>query len=111
MKLQRRRFLQLATSAAALHTGSRFARADPYPSRPVRVIVPFAPGGQTDAVGRLLSQKLSARFGKQYYVENMPGAGGNIGVGRAAQSAADGYTVLVTDISLVVNPSLYAKVP
>jgi tripartite-type tricarboxylate transporter receptor subunit TctC len=111
MKLPRRRFLQLATSAAAFHTGSRLARAETYPSRPVRVIVPFAPGGQTDAIGRLLAQKLSAQRGKQYYVENVPGAGGNIGVGRASQSAPDGYTLLVTDISLVVNPSLYSKVP
>src|ERR1700679_3872520 len=111
MKLPRRQFLQVVTGACALHVGSRIARADAYPSRSVRVIVPFAPGGQTDAVGRLLSQRLSAHFGKQYYVENMPGAGGNIGVGRAAQASPDGYTMLVTDISFVVNPSLYPKVP
>lgn len=111
MKLARRRFLHLATGAAALHAKSRLARADTYPSRPVRVIVPFAPGGQTDVIGRLLAQQFSAHFGKQYYVENMPGAGGSIGVVRAAQAAPDGYTVLVTDISLIVNPHLYAKGP
>ncbi|MGB9114834.1 Bug family tripartite tricarboxylate transporter substrate binding protein [Bradyrhizobium sp.] len=111
MILPRRRFLHLATGAAALQAKSRIARADTYPSRPVRVIVPFAPGGQTDVIGRLLAQKLSAHFGKQYYVENMPGAGGNIAVGRAAQAVPDGYTMLVTDISLVVNPSLHTKVP
>jgi len=78
----------------------------------VRVIVPFAPGGQTDAIGRLIAQKLSERLGQQFYVENMPGAGGNIGAGRAAQSAPDGYTILVVDgIAFAANPSLYNRVP
>jgi tripartite-type tricarboxylate transporter receptor subunit TctC len=110
--LPRRTFLQLAASAAALPTVSRIARAETYPSRSVRVIVPFAPGGQTDVIGRLISQKLSERLGKQYFVENVPGAGSTIGVGRAAQAVPDGYTILVTDgTSFVVNPNLYAKVP
>ena len=79
MKLPRRTFLHLAAGAAALPVVSRFARAQDYPSRPVRVIVPFAPGGQTDVVARLIAQKLSDRLGKQFYVENAAGAGGNIG--------------------------------
>jgi tripartite-type tricarboxylate transporter receptor subunit TctC len=112
MKLPRRQFLHLAAGAVALPAASRIARAQAYPTRPVRVIVPFAPGGQTDVIGRLLAQNLSERLGKQYFVENLPGAGGNIGVGRASQAAADGYTVLVTDgTSFVANLSLYAKVP
>ena len=112
MKLPRRKFLHLAAGAVALPFVSRFARAQDYPSRPVRVIVPFAPGGQTDVVARLIAQKLSDRLGKQFYVENAAGAGGNIGAGRAVQAAPDGYTILFIDaIGYVANPSLYAKVP
>ena len=112
MKLPRRNFLRLAAGAASLPAVSCIARAQAYPARPVRVIVPFAPGGQTDAIGRLIAQKLSERLGQQFYVENMPGAGGNIGAGRAAQSAPDGYTILVVDgIAFAANPSLYNRVP
>jgi tripartite-type tricarboxylate transporter receptor subunit TctC len=82
-----------------------------YPNRPVRVIVPFAPGGVTDVMGRLLAQKLSDSLGKQFYVDNVGGAGGNIGTGMAAREPADGYTLVVTSSSYVVNPSLNAKVP
>jgi tripartite-type tricarboxylate transporter receptor subunit TctC len=82
-----------------------------YPARPVRVIVPFAPGGVADVMGRLLAQKLSERLGEQFYVENHGGAGGNIGTGIAAGAAPDGYTLLITSSSFVVNPSLHAKVP
>ena len=89
MKLPRRQFLHLTAAAAALPALPHIARAQAYPSRPVRVIVPFAPGGQTDAIARLMAQKLSEHFDKQLYVENMPGAGGNIGMGRAAQSMPD----------------------
>ena len=112
MKLARRTFLQLAAGAAALPVVSRFARAQDYPSRPVRVIVPFSPGGQTDVVARLIAQKLSDRLGKQFYVENAAGAGGNIGAGRAVQAAPDGYTILFIDaIGFAANPSLYNKIP
>jgi tripartite-type tricarboxylate transporter receptor subunit TctC len=112
MKLPRRRFLKLAAGAAALPVLPRIARAQAYPSRPVRVIVPFAPGGQTDVVARLISQKLSERLGQQFYVENAAGAGGNIGAGRAVQAAPDGYTILFIDaIGFTANPSLYAKLP
>ena len=112
MKFPRRKFLRLAAGAAVLPAMSRIARAQSWPTRPVRVIVPFAPGGQTDAIGRLVAQKLSERLGKQFYVENVPGAGGNIGAGRAAQSPPDGYTMLVVDgIAFAANPSLYNRVP
>jgi len=112
MKLPRRRFLQLALGAAALPSVSRSASAQAYPARPVRVIVPFAPGGQTDVVARIIAQKLSDRLGKQFYVENVSGAGGNIGAGRAAQAAPDGYTLLFIDaIGFTANPTLYNKVP
>src|SRR5262245_38530101 len=113
MKLpHRRRILQLAAGAAALPAMSGIGWAQTYPSRPVRLIVPCAPGGQTDAIARLVAQRLSEHFDKQFYVENMPGAGGNIGMGRAAQSMPDGYTILVVDgTSFVVNPTMYAKVP
>jgi tripartite-type tricarboxylate transporter receptor subunit TctC len=109
MKLQRRRYLGIAGAAFALPAR---AWAQAYPARTVRVIVPFAPGGQTDVVARLLTQGLSERLGKQFYVDNKSGAGGNIGVGLAAQAAPDGYMILVTDgTSFVVNPHLYDKVP
>jgi tripartite-type tricarboxylate transporter receptor subunit TctC len=111
MKLLRRQFLHLAAGAAALPAVSRIARAQAYPSRPVRIVIPFAPGGPTDAFGRLLAQRLSDQLGKQFYVENMPGAGGNIATGRAAKAAADGSTIIVVANVFVVNPSLFDKVP
>jgi tripartite-type tricarboxylate transporter receptor subunit TctC len=111
MKLLRRQFLHLAAGAAALPAVSRVARAQAYPTRPVRVIIPFAPGGPTDAFGRLVAQRLSDELGKQFFVENMPGAGGNIATGRAAKAAADGSTIIVVSNSYVVNPSLFDKVP
>jgi tripartite-type tricarboxylate transporter receptor subunit TctC len=107
--------LHLAASAAALPAAarmtSRTAWAQAYPGRPVRVIVPYAPGGPTDVCARLIAQKLSEQLGKQFYVENVAGAGGNIGTGQAARAAADGYVVLITVNSHVINPSLYDTVP
>jgi tripartite-type tricarboxylate transporter receptor subunit TctC len=85
--------------------------AGSYPDRPVRVIVPFAPAGPTDIVARLVAAKLSERLGKQFYIENISGAGGNTGMGQAARAAPDGYTVLFVSSSYVVNPSLYPKIP
>jgi len=111
MKLPRRIFLHLAAGAAALPTVSRFACAQAYPTRPVRVIVPYAPGGPTDIFGRLIAQSLSKHLGKQFYVENIGGAGGNVGMGQAARAAPDGYTILVVPPNIVVNPALYNKVP
>jgi tripartite-type tricarboxylate transporter receptor subunit TctC len=87
------------------------ASAQQYPNRPVKIIIPFAAGGVTDIAGRLIAQRLSERLGQQFFIENMPGAGGNLGMGQAAKSAADGYTILLASSSIVVNPSLYAKVP
>src|SRR5262245_64693857 len=94
MKFPRRRFLHLSAAAAAV-VAPRIAGAQAYPVRPVRVIVPFAPAGPTDVFARLMAQKLSEQMGAQFYVENIVGAGGNIGAGRAAQAPADGYTILV----------------
>jgi len=111
MKLLRRRFLHLVAGAAALPALSRFARAQTYPDRPVRVVVPYAPGGPTDTITRLLAQKMSEHVGKQFYVENMGGGGGNIAMGRVARMAPDGYTLLMINPSYVVNPTLYGKVP
>lgn len=107
----RRQFLHLAAGLAAFPALSRVAKAQSYPARPVRVIVPFAAGGPGDAFARPVAQKLSERLGKQFYVENLPGAGGNIGTGQPARSAHDGHTVLMTANSFVINPSFYKKVP
>jgi tripartite-type tricarboxylate transporter receptor subunit TctC len=96
----------LAASAAPAQTP-----AAPYPSRPVRVIVPFAAGGPSDIFARLIGQKLSDRLGKQFYVENQAGAGGNIGMGAAARATPDGYTIAVVSSSFLVNPGLYDKIP
>jgi tripartite-type tricarboxylate transporter receptor subunit TctC len=87
------------------------AKAADYPDKPVKVVVPFAAGGPTDVMARLIAQKLSEAFKQQFYVENKPGAGGNIGMSLVAKSAPDGYTVLVASSSFTVNPSLYAKNP
>jgi tripartite-type tricarboxylate transporter receptor subunit TctC len=111
MKLPRRQFLQLTAAAAAAPVLSGIASAQTYPARPVRVIVPYAPGGPADILGRLAAQKLSEQFGKQFYVENIGGAGGNIGMGQGARAAADGHTVLVVPPNIVVNPALYDTVP
>jgi tripartite-type tricarboxylate transporter receptor subunit TctC len=90
---------------------SQQAFAAGYPDKPVKVIVPFAAGGPTDVMARLLAQQLSDKLGQQFYVENLPGAGGNIGTAAAARSAGDGYTILLASSSYVVNPSLYKNCP
>jgi tripartite-type tricarboxylate transporter receptor subunit TctC len=108
--MKRRQFLTLAGGALAGFAVPRVTQAQSYPARPVRVIVPFAPGGPTDVFARLTAQKLSEQLGKHFYVENLGGAGGNIGTVRAAQAAPDGYTVLVTAPNHVVNPVLYKQV-
>ncbi len=111
MRLPRRRFLHLAVGFSALPALSGTANAQSYPARTVRVIVPYSPGGPTDVCARLIAQKLSDRLGKQFYVEDIAGAGGNIGTGQAARTAPDGYTILITVNSYVINPTLYEKVP
>jgi tripartite-type tricarboxylate transporter receptor subunit TctC len=87
------------------------ASAADYPEKNVRVLVPFGQGGPTDVIARIFAAKLSENLGHQFYVENVPGAGGNIGTAQAARAPADGYTILVTSTGFMVNPSLYAKVP
>src|ERR1700761_726082 len=111
MRLPRRRFLHLAAGFSALPALSGVVKAQSYPARTVRVIVPYSPGGPTDVCARLIAQKLSDRLGKQFYVEDITGAGGNIGTGQAARAAPDGYTILITVNSYVINPTLYEKVP
>src|SRR5262249_61944617 len=96
MKLPRRLFLYaLAAEVFASPLLSRLAKAQDYPTRPVKLIVPYAAGGPTDVCARLIAQKLSEHFGRQFYVENIGGAGGNIGTGPAAQAPPDGPTVLI----------------
>jgi tripartite-type tricarboxylate transporter receptor subunit TctC len=111
MKRVRRHVMGIIGAAIIGIAVSPSATAQGYPDRAVRIIVPYAPGGPTDITGRLLSQKLTEQLGKQFYVENVGGVGGNIGMGRAAQSTADGYTVLLTASTLAINPVLYDKVP
>jgi tripartite-type tricarboxylate transporter receptor subunit TctC len=98
-----------AFGAALLICGA--ANAQQYPTKPVKIIIPFAAGGVTDIATRLIAQKLSERNGQQFYIENIPGAGGNTGMGNAARQPGDGYTILVTSSAIVVNPSLYVKAP
>lgn len=86
-------------------------RAANYPDHSVKVIVPFPPGGATDIAGRIVTQKLSERLGQQFFIENISGAGGNIGMTAAARAPRDGYTILLASSSIVVNPSLYKSIP
>jgi tripartite-type tricarboxylate transporter receptor subunit TctC len=87
------------------------ASAQSYPTRSVRLIVPFAAGGPTDVIARIVAQRLSEAWGQQVVTENIPGAGGNTGVAMVAHSPADGYMVLVVSTGFIVNPSMYAKIP
>jgi len=109
MKLPRRKFLHLAAGAAALPAVSRLASAQTYPARPVRIIVPYAPGGTTDIVARLIGQSLSERLGQQFIIENRPGAGGNVGTEVVARAPPDGYSFLLVTTTNAVNATLYEK--
>jgi tripartite-type tricarboxylate transporter receptor subunit TctC len=109
MKLPRRRFLRLAAGAAALPAVSRIARAQTYPSRPVRVIVPFAPAGTTDILARLIGQWLSEQLGQSFIVENRPGASTMIGTEAVVRAPADGYTLILAATASAINTTLYEK--
>src|SRR6266849_4214775 len=111
MQLIRRQFLSAAAAAVATTIVPLIAAAQTYPVRPVRVIVPYAPAGPTDVTARLIASKLSERLSKQFYVENIPGASGNIAMGRAARAAPDGYTVVFVANNYVVNPALFDNIP
>ncbi len=111
MTHSRRRFLHLAAGAAAMPALSRGARAETYPARPVRIIVPVPPGGALDIVARLIGQFLSEHAGQPFVVENRPGAGTNIGIEAAVRAPADGYTLLLVPGSVSVNATLNTKLP
>jgi tripartite-type tricarboxylate transporter receptor subunit TctC len=109
MKLPRRNFLHLAAGAAALPAASRIAWAQAYPTRPVRLIVGFAPGGTTDITARLIGQWLSERLGQQFLIENRTGAATNIATEAVVRAPADGYTLLLVTASNAINATLYDK--
>jgi tripartite-type tricarboxylate transporter receptor subunit TctC len=109
MKLPRRKFLHLAAGAAALPAVSRIARAQTYPTQPVRIIVGFGPGGVSDILARLIAQWLSERLGRPFVVDNRPGAGTNIATETVARAPADGYTLLWLTSSNAINATLYEK--
>src|SRR3954469_21045975 len=109
MKLPRRQFLHLAASAAALPTVSRFAWAQAYPTRPVRLVVGFAPGGVVDIIGRLIGQSLSEQLGQPFIVENRPGASSNIATEAVVRAAPDGYSLLLIGPPNAINATLYDK--
>jgi tripartite-type tricarboxylate transporter receptor subunit TctC len=109
MKLPRRQFLHLAAGAAALPAVSRIARAQAYPSRPVRIIAGFAPGGGVDIVARLIGQWLSEPLGQQFIIENRPGAGTNIATEAVVRAPPDGYTLLLVGPTHTVNATLYER--
>jgi tripartite-type tricarboxylate transporter receptor subunit TctC len=111
MKLPRRRFLRLAAGAAALPAVLRFARAQDYPSRPVRIVVGFPAGGGSDITARLMGQWLSERLGQPFVVENRPGAATNIATEAVVRAPADGYTLLLFGSSSAINATFYDKLP
>jgi len=112
MKLPRRQFLHLAAGAAALPGVSRIARAQTYPDRPIKIVVPIGPAGSYDIVGRLLADQLSRRLGQSVIVENRPGAGTIVGTQAVISAPADGYTLLVGGLSnIVFNVGLYKNLP
>ena len=109
MKLPRRRFLRLAAGAAALSGVSRIAQAQTYPTRPVRLILGYAPGGAQDIVARLIGEWLSQRFGRPFIIENRPGGASNVGTEAVVRASADGYTLLYVTTANAINATLYDK--
>jgi tripartite-type tricarboxylate transporter receptor subunit TctC len=107
----RRRFLQLGAAAAAVPAAASGARALDYPTRPVRIVVAFGPGGPTDIFARLVAPRLAERFGGQFFVENVAGGGGIIGAMQVARSASDGHTLLFTVSAFVTNAAFHSKAP
>jgi tripartite-type tricarboxylate transporter receptor subunit TctC len=103
--------LRVMLAAAWLLSGIVAASAENYPTRPVRIVVGFPAGGPTDAIARIVAQKLTDNLGQQFFVENIGGAGGNTAAGQVARVTPDGYTIMAISTGFVVNPSLYAKVP
>src|SRR5271154_1539735 len=101
---------RLAALCAGLAIASASWAADSYPDHKIRMIVPFSAGGPTDVIGRLVAERLSEVLGQQVYVENLPGAGGNLGVETAKRAAADGYTILAVSTGFIINPSMYSKI-
>jgi tripartite-type tricarboxylate transporter receptor subunit TctC len=109
MNIPRRQFLYLATGATALPAVSRFAAAQTYPTRPVRIVVSFPPGGPSDILARLIGQYISDRLGQPFVIENRPGAGGNLGTEAVVRAAADGHTLLLVMVPNAINATLYDK--
>jgi tripartite-type tricarboxylate transporter receptor subunit TctC len=109
MKLLRRTFLRLAAGAAALPAASRLALAQAYPTRPVRIVVGFPPGGGHDIAARLINPWLSERFGQQFIIENRAGANGNVGAQAATNAAPDGYTLLLVGGPQAINVGMYGR--
>jgi tripartite-type tricarboxylate transporter receptor subunit TctC len=109
LKLPRRRFLRLAASAAALPATPHTARAQAYPTRSVRIVVPVAAGGANDVAGRLIGQWLSERLGQQFFIENRPGAGTNVGTEVVIRASADGYTLLIAGSNAAINATLFGS--
>jgi tripartite-type tricarboxylate transporter receptor subunit TctC len=109
MKLPRRNFLRLAAGAAALPAVSRSARAQDYPSRPVRIIVGFPAGGGSDIIARLMGQYLSERLGQPFIIENRPGAGSNIATEAVVRAPADGYTLLLVTAPNAINATILGR--
>src|SRR3977135_4200402 len=105
------RCLAAVAVLASAGTCQAQSTAEPYPSRPVRIIVPFGAGGPGDLFARLIGQQLSENLGKAFYIENHPGAAGNIGTALAARAPADGYTLVVVSSTFMINATLYPKLP